>query len=117
MPKEDDPRLVIPDTDYSYIDEKLVTRFDWEESLEEEEINEIERDEEWIVNNYSNYLDLALDSNDFGDISLSRRAPQILRVISKQSRTTSSGQVVVDYELEIEEVIGASKYELRVLQI
>ena len=117
MPKEDAPRLVIPDTDYAYLDEKLVKRFDWEESLEEEDIDEIQREEELIVNNYSNYLDLSLDTADLGDTSLSRRAPQILRVISKQSRTTSSGQVVVDYELEIEDVPGASKYEIRVLQL
>lgn len=117
MPNQDDPRIVIPDTDYAYVDETLVSRFDWEENLEEEQIDEIRLEEEWIVNNYNNYLDLSLDNSDRGDLSLSRRAPQVIRVVSKQSRTTSSGQVVVDYQLEVEDVPGASKYEIRVLQL
>jgi hypothetical protein len=117
MPSDDTPRIVIPDTDHAYIDPRYINKFDWEENLTEKEINEIQVEEEWIVNNYSNYLDLSLENTDLGDNSLSRKAPQVIRVISKESRTTSSGQVVVDYQLEIEQVLGASKYEIRVLQL
>jgi len=117
MSTEDAPRVVIPDTDHAYIDSKYIKRFDWEENLTAEQINEIQAEEQWIFNNYSNYLDLSLENKDLGDISLSRKAPRVIRVISKESRTTSSGQVVVDYQLEVEQVAGASKYEIRVLQL
>jgi hypothetical protein len=44
------------------------------------------------------------------------KPPQIIRVLSKTVRTTAAGQIVLDYELEIEEVAGAKSYEIRVLE-
>jgi len=111
------PRVTVPLEDPYFIDEELVERYDFEEELDDDEINEFDEEENAIVDNYDNWINLGQIEEDLKGLNFTTyKPPQILRVLSKVVRTTPSGQVVIDYELEVEEISGATSYEIRVLE-
>ena len=116
MSEINEPKEVLSDDDRKQIAEELVEWYDFDGELDDEEINEFELDEANIVANYTNYIDMSQLNADVTALNMSTYAPaQVIRVLTKTTRTLSSGQVVIDYELEINGVQGAKSYELRVL--
>lgn len=115
-----DPKIVIPDADLGKIAPELFETYDFDTELEPEEVSEFSDREAAIVDNYDNYIDMTQLEQDLlwtgGDHSTYRPA-QVIRVLRKISRTLPSGQVVLDYELEVQEVVGARSYEIRVFQL
>jgi len=111
------PNEVVSDDAHAYLSPELVTKYDFDTELDDEEVYEIDFREQSIVSNYSNYIDMTQINNDNAAPEISTfKPPQVIRVISKVARTLPSGVVVLDYQIEVEESIGASKYEMRVLQ-
>jgi hypothetical protein len=113
-----DPKETISDDSDGKIAPELVTKYDFDTELEDEEVSELDDRENWIVDNYTTYIDMAQLDKDlaYQDQSTYRPA-QVIRVLRRIARTLPSGQVVLDYELEVQEVVGARSYELRVSQV
>jgi hypothetical protein len=53
-----------------------------------------------------------IDSN--GSYSTELYAPNWINIISQERRITSEGNYVVDVEIEVEDVIGAKRYEVKI---
>jgi len=111
------PLQVVSDDDYAHIADGLVEYFDLDNELEDEEVSEFDVEEATIVANYDKYINMAQVDQDLADGGDTTYKPaQVIRVLSKSVRTLPDGQVVVDYELEIQEVVGASSYQVRVAE-
>lgn len=118
MSEINQPREVISDEDIGHLPEALYEKYDFEEELEEDELLEQDQTETAIVENYDNYINMSQLNNDLASSAntTSYKPAQVIRVLNKTSRTLSSGQVILDYELEIQGVDDATSYEVRVLQ-
>jgi hypothetical protein len=112
------PKSIIPDDETVDIAPELYELLDYDEDLHEDEVNEFETSEAQIVANYANYINIDQLRQDMldKDSNISTYKPaQVIRVISKVVRSTPTGQIVTDYQLEVEEVSGATSYEVRVM--
>jgi len=113
------PKQVISDEDYEEIAPELVSKIDYDGELEDYEVDEFNADEAAIVANYDKWINMTQLNADLSATSTTTSVltpASIIRVLSKTARTLPSGQIVVDYELELESVAGADSYEVRVLQ-
>jgi hypothetical protein len=118
MPDINSKREFISDEDPGNVAEELLERYDFQLELEDEEVFAQDASESLIVDNYDNYINLAQLEADAEAMNISSYLPaQVLRVLTKTARTLPSGQVVLDYVLEIQGVEGADSYEVRALQI
>lgn len=118
MDKIDRSAAVLSDDEHVKVSDQLVRRVDFESDLEDEDVYALDREEEYIVNNYDNYINMAQLEEDSDVLNLGSYAPaQILRVLSRVARTLTSGQVVLDFIVEVDGVAGADAYEVRALQL
>ena len=118
MDKIDRPRGVVSDDEPVDISPQLIRRVDYESDLEDADVYALDIEEEYIVNNYDNYINMAQLETDSDALNLGSYAPaQILRVLNRTARTLPSGQVVLDYIVEVDGVSGADSYEVRALQL
>jgi hypothetical protein len=112
------PKKVVADDDYIYITEELAEKYDYDGELEDDELFEHDFDESVIVNNYDNYINMdQILQDESASNTNNYKPPQIIRVLERTARTLPSGQIVLDYQLEVEEIYGAKTYEVRVLEI
>ena len=109
------PKEVVADDEYTYLAPELAEQFDFDGELDDEELVEFDLEEEVIVSNYDSYIDMSQLNQDSINGSISTYLPaQVIRVINKRVRTLASGQVVLEYDLEVQGVAGANSYEIRV---
>jgi hypothetical protein len=109
------PKEVISDDEHAYLAPELEEPYDFDGELDDEEIAEFDLEEATIVANYDSYIDMAQLQKDAIDGNvITYRPAQIIRVLNKRARTLPSGQIVLEYDLEVQGVVGARSYELRV---
>lgn len=119
MSEINDPKQVVSDEDYKEVAPELVDTIDYDGELDDDEMDEFNASEAAIVANYDKWINMAQLNADLSATSTTSviTPASIIRVLSKIARTLPSGQIVIDYELELESVVGADSYEVRVLQL
>jgi hypothetical protein len=109
------PKEVVADDEHTYLPPELVEQYDFDADIDDEELVEFDLEEEAIVSNYDSYIDMDQLNRDLVNGSISTYLPaQVIRVLNRRARTLLSGQVVLEYDLEVQGVAGAKSYEIRV---
>jgi hypothetical protein len=115
MSRFDDPKKMVPDDDAGYLAPEFLDRFDFEGELDEDDLAAHDIEETAIVADYNNWINLDQLQRDVIDGSATTYLPaQVIRIKAKRSRTLPTGQVILEYDLEVQEVAEAKSYEIRV---